>query len=195
MSKRSTKTGAQSSGRGRGPAARRVPLPLYMWKGLDPGKFSRTKRKAFEQGDQVAPLEAFAMMVLGHGRVPRWAAEYLAHGLVRFLDADGARSLDEVFSVMGGRGRTSIKKRLEFAVRDRQLTYALHRLILLGVKPDRAAQAVRDTLKVPIAGTTLLDLYYLDGWKRVLGEVFKNNELRSTLELDRAKILRDYHLD
>ena len=193
MPKRSPKTGAES-GRGRWPAASRVPLPLYMWKGLDPGTFSRTKRKAFEAGDQVAPLEAFALMVLGHGRVPRWAAEYLAHGLVRFLDADGARSLDEVFSVMGGRGQTSIKKRLDLVVRDRQLTYALHQLIVLGVKPDRAAEAVRDKLKVPIAGTTLLDLYYRQGWKRVLVEVFKDNVLRAILERQRAKILRDYQL-
>jgi hypothetical protein len=193
MPKRSPKTGAES-GRGRWPAASRVPLPLYMWKGLDPGTFSRTKRKAFEAGDQVAPLEAFALMVLGHGRVPRWAAEYLARGLVRFLDADGARSLDEVFSVMGERGQTSIKKRLDLVVRDRQLTYALHQLIVLGVKPDRAAQAVRDKLKVPIAGTTLLDLYYREGWKRVLVEVFKDDVLRAILERQRAKILRDYQL-
>jgi len=185
----------ETARRGRWPAASRVPLPLFMWKRLDPGTFSRTKRKAFEAGDQVAPLEAFAVMVLGHGRVPRWAAEYLAHGLVRFLDADGARSLDEVFSVMGERGQTSIKKRLDLVVRDRQLTYALHQLIVLGVKPDRAAQAVRDKLKVPIAGTTLLDLYYREGWKRVLVEVFKDDVLRATVELDRAKILREYHLD
>ena len=193
MSKRSTKTRAQS-GRGRWPTASRVPSPLFMWKRLDPGTFSRTKRKAFEAGDQVAPLEAFALMVLGHGRVPRWAAEYLAHGLVRFLDADGARSLDEVFSVMGGRGQTNIKKRLDLVVRDRQLTYALHQLIVLGVKADRAAQAVRDKLNVPIAGTTLLDLYYRQGWKRVLVEVFKDNVLRAILERQRAKILRDYQL-
>jgi hypothetical protein len=194
MPKRSPKTGAQSGGRGRWPAASRVPLPLYMWKGLDPGTFSRTKRKAFEAGDQVAPFEAFAMMVLGHGRVPRWAAEYLAHGLARFLVADGARSLDEVFSMMGGRGQTSIKKRLDLVVRDRQLTYALHQLIVLGVKPDRAAQAVRHKLKVPIAGTTLLDLYYRDGWKRILVEVFKDDVLRAHLDQQRAMILRDYHL-
>jgi hypothetical protein len=194
MPKRSPKTGAQSGGRGRRPASSRVPLPLYMWKGLDPGTFSRIKRKAFEAGDQVAPLEAFAVMVLGHGRVPRWAAEYLAHGLIRFLDADGARSLDEVFSVMGGRGQTSIKKRLDLVVRDRQLTYALHQLIVLGVKPDRAAQAVRHKLKVPIAGTTLLDLYYRDGWKRVLVEVFKDDVLRANLDRQRATILRDCQL-
>ena len=193
MPKRSTKTREQS-GRGRWAASSRAPLPLYMWKGLDPGTFSRTKRKAFEAGDQVAPLEAFALMVLGHGRVPRWAAEYLAQGLVRFLDADGARSLDEVFSVMGGRGQTSIKKRLDLVVRDRQLTYALHQLIVLGVKPDRAAKAVRDKLKVPIAGNTLLDLYYRQGWKRVLVEVFKDDVLRAILERQRAKILRDYQL-
>ena len=195
MPKGSTKTRGQSD-RGRWPASSRVPLPVPMlWRGLDPGTFSRTKRKAFEAGDQVAPLEAFAVMVLGHGRVPRWAAEYLAQGLVRFLDADGARSLDEVFSMIGGRGQTHIKKRLDLAVRDRQLTYALHQLIVLGVKADRAAQAVRDKLKVPIARTTLLDLYYRDGWKRVLVEVFKDDVLRQVLERQRSAILRDYHLD
>jgi len=41
----------------------------------------------------------------------------------------------------------------------------------------------------------LLDLYYRDGWKRVLVEVFKDDVLRQVLERQRSAILRDYHLD
>jgi hypothetical protein len=160
------------------------------WKRLDKAKLSESKRKAFDMGDRLAPLEAFVIHHVSGDAVPEWVMDYVAMCFYQVLKGHGKTSIAEVFGLTNQR---QWKQRDE-ADRYRELTGEMYKLMKLGIDRTAAAEAVTRTRAETIDATTLEQMYYRDGWAKLWRRHYADAGAQALIKAQRQRLLRKYGL-